>query len=128
MKITMEEWLSELEGLQNSSPQNGWTTMELAKVFNREHTWVRQKVIRPLLDSGRLGCGMRRGTTIDGRTCQQPIYFLKPSEVATDEKITEPVLQKKTKVLDVAMAVRGRGRRRVPNNRQWKTAAKALAR
>lgn len=121
MKITMEEWLSALEALQHSNPQDGWTTAELARVFNHSVHWIRDRLIRPLLASGRLGCGIKRGTTIDGRPCNHPIYFLKSSEVARDEQITEP---QKEKVLNVDLAVPTRGRRRVSNDRQRKAAAK----
>jgi len=129
MKITMEEWLSALEALQNSNPVQGWTTKELGKVFNHDPHWIREKLIRPLLDSGSIGCSIQRSTTIDGRPCNQPIYFLKSLEVATDEKITEPRATKAKTLLHVErVAIPDRGRRRVSNDRQRKAKAKGTAR
>ena len=129
MKITMEEWLSALEALQNANPVQGWSTKDLAKVFNHGEHWIRERMIRPLLESGNIGCSIQRIRTIDGRPCNQPIYFLKSLEVATDDKITEPRTTKAKTLLHVGrVAVSDRGRGRVSNDRQRKTKAKSTAR
>ena len=71
--ITLEELLSEIQQL-SFGQQNGFTTKEMGKHFNRDVRWCR-KILGSLIEAGRAECiGTKRIIRIDGNGMSVPVY------------------------------------------------------
>ena len=67
--ITVEEWLAELERLQQKAgvPQDGeYTTVELSQQTGKNKRWVLERLAEAKA-TGRLAVGRRRVECVDGR-------------------------------------------------------------
>jgi len=73
MRISIEEWLKELDGLQAAQP-DGFTTRELAAAKNVSQQRAGE-IMRNLVHGGVMICsGRRRETSMDGKPCYVPVY------------------------------------------------------
>lgn len=76
-QITREEWLAELERLQQQGRQDeGRTARELAEVWKCSTKLALIRLQR-LAAEGRLAVGRRRGFRLDGTAYLTPVYRLK---------------------------------------------------
>lgn len=74
-EITREEWLKELEAINNFRDGEGMTCDELASELSMSVRMVR-KLLQKLLQLRRLRVGRRRMTRIDGVKAVVPVYTL----------------------------------------------------
>ena len=74
--ITTEQWMAELEQLQESSP-DGMSGREISEALGVSRDVVR-RFLRKGIDAGRMVCtGRRAGTRIDGIVMRNvPVYRL----------------------------------------------------
>ena len=79
--ITHEEWIAELERLQQAEPASGDDGMTVREMIDsigwkpgkgsRERM---REMLRPLVESGRVICGTSRRVSLDGRRQWVPVY------------------------------------------------------
>lgn len=77
--ITISEWLSELERIQEQNPGEGQTVAEIAEASGYTNVKV-QRLLREALKAGRLHCGRRPEMAIDGRRLAIPVYTILPAK------------------------------------------------
>ena len=76
MKITMDEWLAELRKLDMQKNDIGLTAAEIADKMGRSVEFVRRKVLKTGVASGKIVCGVRHATDIRGNPFLTPVYRL----------------------------------------------------
>ena len=72
------DWLSAFRELQAERPADdpGNTVREISERLGLSTASVRQNVVRPGVESGRIRCGRRRVRRIDGNWSQVPVYWM----------------------------------------------------
>ena len=57
--------------------EEGKTTQELSEEIKRPKNWVRDNILAPLKQAGRLVVSFRRDEGLDGRIISKPVYKVK---------------------------------------------------
>lgn len=84
MNITLETMVKELERLRTiADDTDGYLSVhEIAPALKRSEDFVRSRVLRPLLEAGRLEIKKKTGLTLDGRRRNTPVYRVKTTKSA----------------------------------------------
>lgn len=83
--ISYSEWMAELERLKSEVPESrGLTMQELVKQTGRSEIWIARRVLKPLLEQGRLQTFKRRCVDLAGRNCWKTEYL--PKGVSNEKK------------------------------------------
>ena len=73
-KITMDEWLAELQRVDEKTGGDGFTARDLARAKGRSMNWAQSRIRRGVEAGVLVHAGWRVGTKITGDSCQRPIY------------------------------------------------------
>ncbi len=73
-KITVEEWIQELNTLGFGADAEGLQTKEIAAKLGRSIKWVREK-LAVAIEAGQVEmAGHRLTSSVDGRAVKSPVY------------------------------------------------------
>ena len=85
--INYSEWVAEVERLRNDTPAaRGLTTQELAAHYGHGKQWVRERILAPLAQQGRLQSFNRRVMDVSGKPVFVPEYLPKRDARSDDGK------------------------------------------
>ena len=76
-KITIEEWVAELDKLANQAPADGETSREMAARLNMSPEYV-NRILQRAMEAGRLKRGQKRQMKISGHMGSVPCYWIMP--------------------------------------------------
>ena len=83
--ITTDQWLAELERVQQEAPAGYLTVSQMSEETGRGRDWIRQRLVQ-LNGEGRLATQPVQETDIAGRVCWKTAYRILPKGKARKEK------------------------------------------
>lgn len=90
-----EEWLAELQRLNDMRSDEGMTTQEIMYATGHSVRWVSEKLNRALHE-GKLIVGHATRPTRDGKMCTKPVYRL--VEASADKKKRREKVNQKSRI------------------------------
>jgi len=85
--IDFAEWTQALEAAQKVNPERkGLTSREIGELMGHTHQWAREKVIRPLVDSGQVISRPIAQRQVDGKLGYVPEYIFRTAQAPTKSK------------------------------------------
>ena len=82
--IDFTEWTQALQEAQQINPERkGLTSREIGALMGHTHQWARDKVIRPLVESGQVTTRSIPYRQVDGKLGYVPEYIFKTAQAPT---------------------------------------------